>query len=255
MNIARIVGLSLLAGCVASALPSAADAQLGGALKRKLQERVAETVVGTALGGSAPNGSESGATRSTAVLEITPEVLDRLEKALAAEAVARESVARERGARLTREQYWECRDSLQHTDEGEEIRDRYMSEVAGASSDTQAMAAAERMEQAMERLATARCGGNPTTDKPEELQALNARIEAAGAQAGGFNLDGDAASTGRQGGTGGITTSREYSILKERIAPFCRAPERTGRYVYSASEQAALRPRCEPLMAALNQTL
>jgi hypothetical protein len=106
-------------------------------------------------------------------------------------------------------------------------------------SDEKKMAAFQQIGATLEKkkkdLQVKRCG--------EEIAALTAvEYEAAGAEAGGF-------------------TQPQYSMIKERVVPFCTAVAKgtdqaaDKRLVYSDSEKAAMKPYCPAMLAALKKIL
>jgi hypothetical protein len=106
-------------------------------------------------------------------------------------------------------------------------------------SDEKKMAAFQQIGATLEKkktdLQVKRCG--------EEIAALTAvEYEAAGAEAGGF-------------------TQPQYSMIKERVVPFCTAVAKgtdqatDKRLVYTDSEKAAMKPYCPAMLAALKKIL
>jgi hypothetical protein len=259
MNSSRIIRGALLAAVVATTVPTMAHAQLGGALRaarNKVKDGVEQAVTGSASTGSQGGASQSGGsspgagggTRSSEVLEITPEVLDRLEKGLAAESAERAEVARFLASLTTPEQYSACQTQAVQSPESQALLERFQAEMEKHENDPQALQKLLlKQSEAVQALFERKCGADPSS-QGEVRKAAQARPEAAGARAGGFTID-------NQRHWGQQMVSREYAILKERIAPFCRNPQQTGKYAYTAAEQEALRPRCETLSRALAETL
>jgi hypothetical protein len=111
--------------------------------------------------------------------------------------------------------------------------------------DAAASAAYQKAAQAMADFLTDKCGPNPDTFD-SELSRMQGLPAEAGLKAGGFN-------------------ATQYAMLKERIPPLCgiakaaddgelRIPGE-GKdiyWVYSADEVAAVVPRCDAFMTALN---
>lgn len=112
MRIQIAARYGLLAVLIAGALPAPAEAQLGKFIRKKLKEAVVQTVADTVVGAVMPGGASSGPTaggtrraRSAAPagpsfsedqLEITPDLLDRLERGLTAETAERNAIAESR---------------------------------------------------------------------------------------------------------------------------------------------------------------
>jgi len=181
------------------------------------------------------------------VLAITPEVLDRVERALAAEAVTREENDRRVGKVLDAEEYESCRQRVARSEKAQEMMEEQL-RVLGDETSTQQERerALEEMAKRLEALTEPECGLEP--HKAEKLRSeLAPRVPAAAEQASGL-------------------TDLQLSILKERILPFCVTPEVAAAaagelrlpgetsnafYVYSPTEVDALRPRCGALVEAL----
>jgi hypothetical protein len=95
--------------------------------------------------------------------------------------------------------------------------------------------------------ANSKCGAEPVRPAPPAPPSEQApNLDAAGSKAAGL-------------------TAEQYAILKERVAPFCRAAATSADgdvrlpgsgtnvyWVYTAAEAAALRERCGALTAAMN---
>jgi coproporphyrinogen III oxidase-like Fe-S oxidoreductase len=62
------------------------------------------------------------------------------------------------------------------------------------------------------------------------------------------------------GAAAGGFTQPQYSMLKERIAPYCQAIAKGGsapadaRLVYTDDEIQAMKPRCSALLVAIKKT-
>ncbi|HVN76563.1 MAG TPA: hypothetical protein VMT19_09615 [Thermoanaerobaculaceae bacterium] len=188
---------------------------------------------------------------SDAVLEITPPVLDRLAKALAAENEARKAAATPTPAAgsvppKTREEYAECQQALTKSPEYLQLVQAYGGTTSGKPKDPAARQAAEELMAKLAALTEKSCGPDPArTRERQELAAKLRDAEARAATAGGF-------------------TVRQYAVLKERVTPLCLSdpepPTAAGRrikgtgaasFVYSAKEAAALQPRCDAFVKLL----
>ena len=233
----------LLAGllfCLVMALlPATAHAQLG-ALKKK----AARAVAGAAgVEESQPDAKmESQSARrgpyNDYVLEMTPAVLDRMEKALAAESAERAEVAKVLATFAKPDERMICEQRVAGTPEVQKLLEEYMAALEKANGDSKAViAAAEKMEAGMKAVVDRECGEALAAERERELHK---RPLVVGAEAGGF-------------------TEYQYAVLRERIAPFCRAGDALEtsadgaslpvagtkhRLVYSNIEIEALTPRC-----------
>jgi hypothetical protein len=216
-----------------------AHAQLG-ALRRAAQR--------AASGGAAPAATPQAATTQPAsagvggsnVLELTAPVLDRFQRALAAESADRAQLAQRLAAVKTPEQYSQCNLAFYQSAAGQAEYAK-LNAASERNDQTAMMAAAEAVKAAMERA----CGADPS-ERGRIQNEAQAHAEQAGLAAGEF-------------------TPRQYAVVKERIVPFCRAAAQAGGegdvrlpgsgrnvfYVYTAAEAAALRERCGALMQAL----
>lgn len=282
MRIGQTARLGVLALLLGTAVP--AHAQLGG-LKKKLQARAVRAVserLEPRAGVAAPVYNEH-------VLVMTPEVLDRLALALAAEEAKRKEVAavaptvREkrqaradalstaRASRRTAAARWQsCSEKVQSRPEyeqgreeqerrameiGEQVKAGKMDAQTASRAATELASAANEMNRRMMEAVEAECGADPRSEPTPAAEALPSESELAQAPlraalaAGGF-------------------TSHQYGILKERVTPFCAATAAAGEdggaripgsddqfYVYSAEEVEALRPRCDGLLGALRDVL
>jgi hypothetical protein len=121
---------------VAAAIPAPAHAQLGGLIKKKVKEKAAQTIGrGDSAMTASPDTSapvaagkaartappRSGPRFTEYVLEITPELLDRLEKGLAAEEVVRQAIERKIGKVLSRDEYKKCEAAVLRGPEGQKV--------------------------------------------------------------------------------------------------------------------------------------
>ncbi len=276
MRTTSLLRSAALALGLALALPAPASPQLGKwvkkAIKQKIADKVEQTVLGSdstsatpsAAGSSAaaPSGGRTGASRITTaapapagprfteyLLEITPEVLAKVEKGVAAEAADRKLAGQELAKILSRDDHEKCQIQVSRTPEGQKAYREFTAQLQG--NDQQAMAqASQTYAKRLDDLSRPKCG--PGGTEAEDLRRdLRWRPEKTGLAASGL-------------------TEYQYNILKERIVPFCSlpqppAPAATGEtrvpagtgysgsldYVYAPGETAALQPRCARLMAGL----
>lgn len=230
------------AACAALALfaITPAHAQLGG-LRRAAQRAVQGSAAGQAAAAT-PQAQPSAASRVNTgdVLEMTEPVLDRFQRALAAESADRAQLAQRLAALPTPERYQQCSTQWMMSAAGQAAMQKLS---AAAADQSAAMAAANEMKAAMERV----CGTDPN-ERHRMQNDAQGHAEQAALTAGGFN-------------------AREYGVIKERVVPFCRAAAGTATegdvrlpgsgsnvfFVYTAAEAAALRGRCAALMQALAQ--
>jgi len=179
------------------------------------------------------------------VVEITPEVLDRFVKALAAEEAARKAIAAKQAQVKPAQEYAECKNSLMTSPEGMKLLEIYNAAITAKPDDLAAMQkAASELTMKMGALTEKACGPDPsvaTTPVGDQLR----EAEAAGAKAQGF-------------------TARQFAILKERAVPLCLSdPTAVGAnglklpgqgnasFIYTKDEVEALRPRCEEFLKLL----
>ncbi|HKP74980.1 MAG TPA: hypothetical protein VJT67_05520, partial [Longimicrobiaceae bacterium] len=191
---------------------------------------------------AAPQAQPSAASRVNTgdVLELTEPVLDRFARALAAESADRAQLAQRLAALKTPEQYSQCAMQWMMSPAGQAATNKLSANAADQSA---AMAAANEMKAAMERV----CGTDPG-ERGRMQNDAQGHAEQAALTAGGFN-------------------PREYGMIKERVVPFCRAAANAASegdvrlpgsghnvfWVYTPAEAAALRVRCGALMQALAQ--
>jgi len=244
MKTRKLVPWTALVAALAAVLPASASAQIGGFIKKKVEEMVAGS---DAAADSTGTQAAPGPVFNADVLAITPELLDRLEQALPAEAAAREENARRVGKVLDAEEYESCRQRVAASPETQELMEEQLQVLGDETSTQQQMdLALQEMATRLEALTEPECGLEP--NKAEKLRReLDPRVAAAAEQASGLS-------------------DRQLSILKERILPFCLAPEAAAAaagelkipgetstvfYVYSPTEVEALWPRCGSLVEAL----
>jgi hypothetical protein len=234
---------------------------LGNRVRRAVQEAAAEKPApkpaptpaptpapspAPAPAASAPADASSAGPYNDFVLVMTPEVLDRLAVALAAEVAEREEVARIAAAVRTPEAYEQCTMQVAMSAEGQRLTSEMSARGAAYMKDTADATAAAAYRQAQAAVidhTRDQCGPDPDTFKATELPKLQVRPADAGQKAGGFTMD-------------------QYAILKERIAPLCGVAQVGANgevripgegedifWVYSPAEVAVLLPRCQQLGA------
>jgi len=247
MNISRFLSWIALVAGLATAAPMPAAAQVGRFVKKKMKEKVEQTVGDTGAAAAAASLGASPATGpvfNSDVLEITPELLDRLERAWAAEAKAREENARGPGKVLSAEEYQSCKERAIGSPEGQKLSQESVRLVGEATTQEQMQQAMEEMNTRLEAFMEPRCGLEPYKAQHVRVE-LAQRVNTAGEEASGL-------------------TSIQRSILEERILPLCtetgiadadgvRIPTEDSAifYVYTPGEVEALRPRCGKLVKAL----
>ncbi len=259
MRITTLLRCTALAALLGAALPAPASPQIGGFIKKKMKEKIARTLgtgdtasksapaPGTAR---APGGRAAAPTASPAagltfneyMLEITPALLDRLEKGLVAEAADRKSWPK----LLFGADYDRCKKALEESPEYRKEYDAFIARYGDLPESQQPAAIKERLARE-DKVRRARCG--PPFNEADTLRyRLPPRAEAAGQTAAGL-------------------TERQYAILKERIIPLCQATETSAGaggdvriaqkdagsdvfLAYKPTEVEAMRPRCGKLVAA-----
>jgi hypothetical protein len=246
MNISRFLAWTALVAGLATA-PTPTSAQVGRFIKKKMKEKVEQTVAvpdSAAANSAAPVSSARGPVFTSDVLEITPELLDRLEKAWAAKANAREENARGPGKVLPPEEYQSCKERALGSPEGQRVTQEMLQLMGEATTQEQMQRAMEEANKRMEAFLEPECGLEPYKADHARVE-LARRVATAGEEASGL-------------------TDRQLSILEERILPLCtvtgiadadgvRIPTEDSDifYVYTPSEVEALRPRCGKLVEVL----
>ncbi len=261
----RCAGLAVV---LAMALPAPASPQLGKWVKKAIKQKIADKVEQTVLGSDStapPDGSRTGASRVTKSaaapagpvsdeynFDLTPEVLDKVEKGLAAEAADRKLAVQEAAKILSKDAYEKCAQRALGSPEGEKLYHAYTATLQGTDEQMMARSAErDRAGKQMGEFMLARCGPGPGEADNARRELMN-RPEKAGQAASGLS-------------------EYRYGRLKERIVPFCSlpqppAPVASGQtrvpaggeygaglfYVYTPGEIAVLQPRCAKLMAGLN---
>ncbi len=270
MKTMTLLRYATLAALLASALPTPASAQFGG-LRKKLKEKIINAAVDGAVNkvmgpdssasattpGASRSGSgaPAGATRArkgappagpvfdAETLEITPDVLDRLEKALAAEiggrkaAEAAEKKAQADYSRQYKAQgdYNDCKEAFEHSPEARKLQEEYIENLSSAK----AMQAQGILMKHAQQLMRAKCG-----EDPGGYPSMPSRGE-----------KGDAYKQGQDAGAKAFGLGeRQYAIVKERVAPFCWSAKDAAQlsYVYAPGEISAMTPRCDKLLPLLN---
>jgi hypothetical protein len=253
---------------VAAAIPAPAHAQLGGLIKKKVKEKVAQTITRDSARTAPPDTSAPDAAGKAArtgpprpgprfteyVLEITPELLDRLEKGLAAEEVVRQEIERKIGKVLSRDEYKKCEAAVLRGPEGQKVYEQSRDLANGDTTYERIQKASQELARRMEQVVEPKCGLQPR--KAEEIREQHAdSVEAAAPAASGL-------------------TRLQLTIVKERILPLCAATQAVAAaasevrvqagaqgnanpiyYVYTPNEVNALQPRCAKLVSALRTAL
>lgn len=222
-----------------------ADAQLS-----RLKDRVKRAVQD--VPGAAPAAQQPAATTyNEHVLEMTPEILDRLERGLAAEEADRGEIARLAASVRTPEAYQTCLMQAMTSSEGQAVNAASMAKAEAYianTADQAAAAAYQEAQAAVVQYMADTCGPDPDQFHATELPKLQTRPATKGREAGEF-------------------TAAQYAILKERIVPLCglgltgsgdavRIPgEGTNIFwVYSPAEVESLLPRCAELSRLVQAT-
>lgn len=270
MRISRLMPCAVVAAMLAAAaVPAPAHAQLGGLIKRKLKEKIVQKVADpdsatvaaadTSAAGTAGRRARtappvSGPRFTEYVLEITPQLLDQLEKGLAAEDVVRQEIERKIGKVLSRDEYKKCEAVVLRGPEGQKVYQQSRDLANGDTTYEHIQKASRELARRMEQVVEPKCGLEPR--KAEEIREQHAdSVEAAAPAASGL-------------------TRLQLTILKERILPLCAATQAVAAaagevrvpagaqsnanpiyYVYTPNEVNALQPRCAKLASALRTAL
>jgi hypothetical protein len=242
MNGRITVRAALLAGALLLAAGTAADAQIGGMLKRAGQR---------AMGGSAAAAAPAARGRGANVVEITPAVLDGVADVARADAELRRFRAGRQAAEDERRSAEQARETCsdRHEAQAEAYGERMVArlqEVQRKGDHKTMQALADSMVAFQTRLMQANgseCGTAPAGPSlHEQEQALQASREAKLTAAG--------------------LTQAQFAVVVERLAPLCRMAARPaagegaqipghGRgifYVYTPGEVEAITPRCGTLL-------
>lgn len=183
------------------------------------------------------------------VLEITPAVAEKLEKAITAELTEMEAFESWASTVKTHEQYDLCRNQVMTGPNGMKLAEE-MSAIMLEMEGEEQMKALEALQKKIDALTEESCGPNPLTvvarAQEAEKKALESAVEASG------------------------LTPAQIAIIKERFIPACGSnvlesadPEDgleipaggTNVYVYSAVEVETLKATCATLMPKLQLTL
>lgn len=259
MKAITLLRYATLAALLAGALPAPAAAQFGS-LKRKLKEKIIMTAVEKAVGkdsssassnpatpGAAPNGATrarkgapapQGPTFDAYLLQITPDVLDRLERALAAEIAARNAAIEQPKKLLSSEDYDRCKGTISTTPEGQKAHAQYMATWQDGTPEEQ-QNAMNVLGQRLNEAVLKRCGPDPrAVGRPQGSKDLYARKQKAGEDAFGLG-------------------ERQYALVKERVHPFCASQATAVQvgFVYTPTEIAAMTPRCGKLVKLLQSAI
>ena len=259
----------VVAMLVAAAIPAPAHAQLGGLIKKKVKAKVAQTIGRGDSTGTVPPGTSAPDTAGKAartappgsgprfteyVLEITPDLLDRLAKGLAAEDAVRQEIERMIGKVLSRDEYKKCEAAVLRGPDGQKVYAQSRDLVTGDTTYARIQQASQQLARRMEQVVEPKCGLEPR--KAEDIRAQHAdSLEAAAPAASGL-------------------TRLQLTIMKERILPLCAATQALAAaagevrvpaaspgsanpiyYVYTPGEVTAVQPRCATLASALRTSV
>ena len=270
MRISRLMPRAVVAAIlVAAAVPAPVHAQLGGLIKKKVKQTIVQKVGGndsTATTGAdtpAPGAAKKAARAappgpgpqfSEYLLELTPELLDRLEKGLAAEEVVRQNIERKIGKVLTHDEYEKCQAAVLRGPDGQKVYEQSRDLVNGDTTYARIRKASEDLAKRIEQVVEPKCGLEPR--KAEQIRTQHAdTLEAAAPGASGL-------------------TRMQLTIVKERILPLCAATQAAAAvagevrvpamasassnpiyFVYTPNEVSAVQPRCANLARALSASL
>jgi hypothetical protein len=241
----RLLHVALLCGAALALLaPDTAHAQLGG-LRRRMEERMAKTVMGEDA-----SRSNAAPAFSDRVLEISDARLEQLVKGLRAESAETEKHAREMKAMDARAAEHEKAKEAYGT-----CTEPYTKQMMRMTGMTMGLALAAKREQdktgrvspatedsvkavtaRMTKLKddmVAKCGEGPGDSPFDAMQedAEGSDPESIGAQAAGLTRD-------------------QYAVLRERVAAWLQSRDgKTGRYAFAAGERATLEKRAGDLAA------
>lgn len=222
----RLPWVAALAAVICLSIPSPANAQIGGFIKKKVKSAVKGPDQKQAPpAAQAGEGARVESPYNDYVLELTSENLDRLEKAIAAEKAYKDSVNAAYSRVPTKDQYQQC---LIGT-----LRDPEVQKISQNAND---MAAMQEAQLKLMAYREKKCGKDPERILEGKREVLR-KAPDRGAEAVGLERG-------------------AVAVMKERIGPFCasggqaKVPAATKGmfYVYSATEMAAIQPRCVKLM-------
>lgn len=239
------LALGLLLGVLTAT--AVVDAQLGGLIRRKVEESVKPKPEPTK-----PEPPKPGAASAAPPLgcSVDGDAMDRLLKGLEAERAAREAALKE-AAGTSEAQYSACTGKLATSPEAQKIFGELTSLPENATP-AQSQAASDKMAKAMTALLEQQCGPTPA----ESRDRLNKKFD-------------DAGKVGRE--TSGLSDC--YARLQEHAVRFCELPSAqqtsaqngglkvpgTGTgvfWIYTEAEAKAYAPRCgqlQSLMAAIDK--
>lgn len=244
-----------LVTAIAVVVPATADAQLGGLIKRKIQDKAAEKVADKAVEkatGESRSEPKYGASSASAVptfnaeiLEITPPVLERFVTGYKADKAERakmmELKKKEGDLAAARDAKEACQEKLQKalekqsrqlTPEAQRLAIAYQSSVMKGEAKQAGVYYDSLMTMLYPNAKKDECGGSGAdeADALEQLQNAETEIEKAGALAGKFSF-------------------RQYAIMRERVAAYVVSKGKLK--AYSATEIQAMDAKMAELSALL----
>lgn len=292
------IRLTLLLLGVSTALlgPATADAQLGDLIKRKAKEAIKgpakEQPAATADSEDISAQMKDIYAKDPNVVPITTDQLVRLEKALKFEISERDALQKEKPAK-TPEEFQTCSQNVGGSPEAMKLVEDMAKANANATVEA-LMKAQQKMYEDLAALVAKRCGEDPgqwATKRDARLAGIPGRASDIAKPDGWIPRSAGAmhsAPSGRWGSDAGDSEERiesaqvphpflrAYSMLKERIPPFCiawdlkviklqagtsgagvRVPDPdTGKgkspwYIYTSEEASAMAPFCIPLIPLL----
>lgn len=234
-----------LAVALVAVIPSAGEAQLGGL--KKLKSKVEKAVGGEkAPAEQAAAAPQQRSPYNECTLEVTPEVADCLEKALAAENAELEAFRTWASKVKSQSDYQACQSGIMLTPEGQALAADYSAAMQNQAGLQQAMKTyAEKLKALTEKT----CGPEPNTVDDRRREARKQAAE--------------------KGRAACNYSDCQYAILKERITPICASGVLDGAngalklpgegkdifWVYSPTEVEAFKARCGRLQSALKKVL
>jgi hypothetical protein len=215
-NTSGLLFLALLLFGLAAG-PTDVNGQIGGFLKKKAKDIMNPNSKPGDTNSTDQSGGQAAPRRDDTILVLSPENITKLKQALEAEQAAREKVKSE----FSREKYEKCQQQTMMSQDARQISETYKDNYSELSAKVMAL-----LEQ--------KCGKSPNQN--DESAALkDAKSQAA-----------------RNSGL----TDRQYSMLIERVVPFCKVGGQEKvqgfgtnmYYTYSPDEVSALKPECSSLM-------
>jgi hypothetical protein len=215
--ICLLVGLGLAADMMSR---PALGQGIGGFLKKKVKDTVKPPESGK--DGESASDSNPNSRFNSRVLEMNDENLAKLEKALTCEKEFRDGINAKYAKLPTEQQYQTCSTQAMLSTEAQAL-------VKGGAGDAQAQ---QQMMTQFAALIEKKCGKSPSTyNKSDELKPGEAQC----AKSASLTLD-------------------QYSIMKERLTPFCSSGGQEKvhgfgdmYYVYTPIEVTAMKPKCSQL--------